>query len=271
MKTSEIINLIESHAPTVFAASWDNSGVQVAGREREVAKLAVALDPLPETIASAIESGARFVLTHHPLTLEPRLPNKLDGFHEVLRMLLSTETTLFSSHTSLDVQIAGPVSWPARELGLENIKVLDETARTEDGEILGFGCIGSLSSAMSFDDFAGKVAELSGCSVLSVCGPLPEKVATVAMCPGSGSSMMDEAFKAGADVYITGDVKYHPAQEAGGAVIDVGHFSLEEEMMRRFALVLRGELEPNGVDVQFFKGHDPFAYYVDGIRHKSLS
>lgn len=268
MKTSDIISLIESHAPTVFAASWDNSGVQVAGRERVVKKLAVGLDPLPETVSRALKSGAEFILTHHPLTLDPRLPNRLDGFHEVMRMLFCAEATLFSSHTSLDVQVNGPVSWLARELELQDVKVLEETARSKEDEPLGFGCIGTLATETAFDDFAARLTRLSGCSVFSVCGPKPEKVCRVAMCPGSGSSMMDMAFAAGADVYITGDVKYHPAQEAQGAVVDVGHFSLEEEMMRRFAAELSFELEKQNVEVEFFSGYDPFDYYVNGIRHK---
>lgn len=267
MKTSDIISLIETCAPTVYAASWDKSGIQVAGSEREINKIALGLDPLPETISKALESGAQFVLTHHPLTLDPRLPNKLDGFHDVLKMLLSSDVTLFSSHTSLDVQVEGPVSWLAHSLELENVRALEETSRTEDGRVLGFGCIGSFGQEVEFSDFARRITALVGIDVFSVCGPIPDKVRTVAMCPGSGSSMMDEAVLLGADVFITGDVKYHPAQEAGIAVMDVGHFSLEEEMMRRLSITLSGKLEGQGVEVEFFKGRDPFNYYVDGEKH----
>ncbi len=74
---------------------------------------------------------------------------------------------------------------------------------------------------------------------------------------------MDKAFGLGADVFITGDVKYHPAQESVGAVLDVGHFSLEEEMMRRFSVLL-GEDLGKEVDVKFFSGRNPFAYHVQG-------
>ncbi len=264
MKTSDIISLIESRAPSGFAAPWDNCGVQVAGREREVTKLAVGLDPLPDTVSRALESGAQFILTHHPLAISPRLPDRLDGFHEVMRLLFGADATLFSSHTSLDVQVGGPVSWLARELELQDIAVVEESARTEDGQILGFGCMGSLARESAFDEFTKRLASVTGCGVFSVCGPRPEKVRNVAVCPGSGSSMMDRAFALGADVFITGDVKYHPAQEAPGAVIDVGHFSLEEEMMSRFALELAAELEKHGVKVEFFSGQDPFDYYVNG-------
>ena len=61
-------------------------------------------------------------------------------------------------------------------------------------------------------------------------------------------------------MFICGDVKHHPAQEAPGLVLDVGHFILEEEMMRLFAKELSPAL--SGVEVKFFEGRSPFGYRV---------
>ena len=74
----------------------------------------------------------------------------------------------------------------------------------------------------------------------------------------------EKAFAAGADVYVTGDPKYHQAQAVppGKCILDVGHFSLEEVMMRRFAADLAGSLGPNGPAMRFFPGNDPFSAYV---------
>lgn len=263
MKTAEVISRIESLVPSGYAASWDNCGVQVAGREREVSKVAVALDPLPQVVSEAMGWGAQFILTHHPLAIEPRLPSKLDWYHDVMKQVLCAEITLFAAHTSLDVQFGGAVSWLGRELGLDDLQVLDPVAENEAGETLGYGCIGDFRASVPFTDFVEQISQLSGCGVVALCGPEPEKVSRVAMCPGSGSSLMNKAFARGADAFITGDVKYHPAQETVGAVLDVGHFSLEEEMMRRFAVILGGELG-DGVEAKFFSGRNPFAYHVQG-------
>ncbi|WP_415719490.1 Nif3-like dinuclear metal center hexameric protein [Maridesulfovibrio sp.] len=263
MKTTEVISRIESLVPSGYAASWDNCGVQIAGSEREVQKIAIALDPLPQVVSSAIEWGADFVLTHHPLAIDAKLPSKLDWFHDVMKQVFCADVTLFASHTSLDVQFKGAVSWLGRELGLDNLRVLDPVAKDEAGDILGYGCIGEYASPVLFTDFVEHVAQLSGCGVVALCGPEPEKVGCVGMCPGSGSSLMDKAFSLGADVFITGDMKYHPAQESVGAVLDVGHFSLEEEMMRRFSAILSEELGGE-VEVKFFSGRNPFAYHVQG-------
>ncbi|WP_432734756.1 Nif3-like dinuclear metal center hexameric protein [Maridesulfovibrio sp. FT414] len=263
MKTTEIVSLIEGLVPSGYAAPWDNCGVQLAGAERDVRKVAVALDPLPQVVAGALDWGADFILTHHPLAIEAKLPSRLDWFHDVMRQVLCSGVTHFAAHTSLDVQFKGAVSWLGRELGLENLEVLDPVAENGAGDILGYGCIGEFAVSRPFGAFVSQVSELSGCGVVAICGPEPEKVSRVAICPGSGSSLMDKAFAGGADVFITGDVKYHPAQETVGTVLDVGHFSLEEEMMRRFAIILGDELG-KGVEVKFFSGRNPFAYHVPG-------
>ena len=72
-----------------------------------------------------------------------------------------------------------------------------------------------------------------------VSGPCPESIRRVAYCTGSGSSLLEEARAAGADIFITGDVKYHTALDTQLCLFDVGHHSLEEEMMRRAAIHLQ--------------------------------
>ena len=62
-------------------------------------------------------------------------------------------------------------------------------------------------------------------------------------------------------MHITGDVKYHTALDADICMIDVGHHSLEEEMMRRMALLLAGELP--GTDVFFVPSASPLRPLAD--------
>ena len=102
------------------------------------------------------------------------------------------------------------------------------------------------------------VEELSGIvnrEFWTVSGTTPQLVKKVAYCTGSGSDFAEKAFKLGADVYITGDVKYHSALDTTGCIIDVGHFSLEEEMMRQFALQLVDEL--SDIEIFFLPAQDP--------------
>jgi len=130
MKIQELFQLIERLAPPRMAASWDRCGVQVAGRAARATRLAVALDPLPETLALALDWGAQVVLTHHPLGKTPRLPDRLDAHHEVLRLLLGRDAWLFAAHTSLDCAPGGPSAWLADELGLADRAVLEPQGST---------------------------------------------------------------------------------------------------------------------------------------------
>lgn len=125
---------------------------------------------------------------------------------------------------------------------------------------VGFGEVGNLPAPMAWDVFARTLAGLTKRDAFTVAGPQPETVSKVAYCGGSGSSLIDNASRAGAEVFITGDMKYHPAVETDICVADVGHFSLEEEMMRLFALELAEKLD--GVEVRFFTGEDPFRFHV---------
>ncbi len=95
-----------------------------------------------------------------------------------------------------------------------------------------------------------------------ICGKLPEQIETVAYCLGSGSDFAPLAFGKGADVFLTGDVKYHAAvacMENEQCIIDMGHFELEEEMMRRFTKELAAQV---ACEVRFFSGENPFSYSI---------
>ncbi len=134
----------------------------------------------------------------------------------------------------------------------------------EAAEILGFGLVGALPVPLPWKEFATILGRHVPREFWSLCGPEPKNVASVSYCTGSGSSLAAQAFEAGADVFITGDVKYHAALEAEGLILDVGHFILEEEMMRRFAASLQTDLAPEGVKVVFLPGKDPFRMMVPG-------
>jgi len=137
---------------------------------------------------------------------------------------------------------------------------------------VGFGQVGDLPKAMAFDDFAQLLEALlfknqpgmpatngQAAVAWAECGPRPATVRRVAYCTGSGASLIPAAFAAGADVFICGDVKHHPAMETPGLVLDVGHFLLEEEMVRLLSLELQKDLGREA-EVRFFPGKSPFRF-----------
>ena len=248
MKQSELIALIERTAPLAIAAPWDKSGVQIASARQDINRLAVCLDPTPESIRIALSEGAEMILAHHPLTLEGRFTDQLDSYHEVLSLVFRADVPLYSAHTSLDANPLGPVSWLADELGLCRIPSSD----TKDGE-----AAHGMPLPLTVLEQTGTMERGSSPYACGFGGTLPERIRRIAICPGSGSSLAPEAAACGADLLITGDLKYHAALDLPLPVLDVGHFSLEEEMMRRFALQLKENV--SDVAVQFVPAQDPLA------------
>ena len=270
MRFADLVRVIETTAPLSIAAAWDHSGIQVAPRRGEISRLAVCLDPLPCHLASALEQGAEMILSHHPLALEPRLPDRADAYHAALSLLFRADAALYAAHTSLDANPAGPVGWLGRELGLlplegasgHVLQVLEPTgSMTHEGREIacGFGVVGALPTALTPEALAHALAPWTGGVAVRLAGRLPERIRRVAVCPGAGVSLAAEAAAYGADVLITGDLKHHQALEAPLPILDVGHFSLEEEMMRRFAADLDRAIgkTPGGVSVCFVPGRDP--------------
>ncbi len=259
MKLSEIITTIEKIAPPQFAASWDNSGIQVACLQENITHLMLCLDPTPASIGAAIEKGANCIISHHPLLMKGRLPNKVDNYHTVLRLLLQNDVALYAAHTSLDVNGDGPAGWLARALSLYETKVLDGVCTTDDERCVphefGYGLVGTLPSPLSYEALLASLQQYIDLDVATLCGSVPKSITRVAYCTGSGSSLMHAAAKHGADIFITGDVKYHSALESPLCTLDVGHHSLEEIMMREFSLVLQKILP--AVHVEFMPSASP--------------
>ncbi|MDR2161610.1 MAG: Nif3-like dinuclear metal center hexameric protein [Desulfovibrio sp.] len=256
MKAVELIAAIERLAPPAAAAVWDVSGVQVASRRERVSRLAVLLDPTLPALSAAVSDGADFILAHHPLALHPRFPDAPGEFTDILALLLGGGIWLYSAHTSLDANPEGPAQWLAQDLALTDLRLLEPFP---DGRH-GFGFAGLLPSPLAWVDFRDLLRRLLRQPRWRSCGARPETVRSVACCPGAGEQLISAARAAGAEVFITGDVKYHAALEASGRpphVLDVGHFRLEEEMMSRLAARLQEDLS---LTVAFYPGQDPFTF-----------
>ncbi len=255
MKLFKIIETIENIAPPHLAASWDNCGLQVASNKKDIEHLALCLDPCPKSIEQAIKNGADFIISHHPLLIEARLPAKLDHFHKVLSLLFKHDTALYSAHTSLDINPYGPAGWFAKELQLQNTKVLEIVGEIENFGQAGYGLVGELESPISYAELIEKLNKYLDLSTATLCGELPKTIKRIAYCTGSGSSFMQKAKMLNADIFITGDVKYHSALETTICTLDVGHHSLEEEMMNQFSIELK-KLLPN-IRVKFVASASP--------------
>jgi len=131
----------------------------------------------------------------------------------------------------------------------------------------GLGRIGRLQQKLTLDAFAATVKETLDCDHLRLIGPANRTIHKVALCGGSGAGLLHTAHRQGADVLVTGDVKYHDARQAeelGIALIDAGHFATEKLMIDQVADALREAAQQHHWEIVFeaYAGEeDPFRLY----------
>jgi len=129
---------------------------------------------------------------------------------------------------------------------------------------IGLGRMGRLPEAISLQTFAEQVREQLDVAAVRLVGDTEQKIKKVAVCGGSGVSLLSEALRQGADCLVTGDVKYHDAQRAraeGLALIDAGHFGTEQLMVAGLSNRLRQALEERQLPVEVIEmtgEQDPF-------------
>jgi dinuclear metal center YbgI/SA1388 family protein len=149
---------------------------------------------------------------------------------------------------------------PYEEPAFDLIPLLNEGAAS------GLGRICDLPAPVSLGAFAGTVKERLGLKALRLVGSSEKRISRIALCGGSGSSLLREAARQGADLLITGDIKYHEAQEAatlGVALLDAGHFATEQLMIEGLSRQLESECAARKLAVAVIRcraERDPFEF-----------
>lgn len=128
----------------------------------------------------------------------------------------------------------------------------------------GLGRIGYTKETVCLSDFAETVAHKLNTKTVRMVGSPSQQINKVAICSGSGASLLKEAIRQGADLLLTGDVKYHEARDAeaaGIALLDCGHFATEQPMVLAVADFLEQACVKDGLTAQIITANcetDPF-------------
>ncbi len=256
-EVKDIINCIEERFPLSLAEEWDNSGIQV-DTGRPVSRILVALEATDEVVEEAIERGADLIVTHHPLLFSP--VSSIDWREPVterLMGLIRAGISVYSTHTPFDIGEGGMNDLIGRALGLKDVTPMD------GGDP--YCRQGALPGPMTVLELARLAAERLKVPAegIRIIGDSDRVVTEAAWCGGAGTDFMENAVRAGFEVYMTGDVKYHQArraEELGLCVIDAGHFGTEKLFTAAMAELLRAAL-PEDIEVlQAESLEDPFRY-----------
>ena len=227
MKISQITEVIERFAPLGWQESYDNAGLIVGRPDDEVHKALLAVDVTEEVLDEAEAEGCDIVLTHHPIIFHAlKRFNSADPVQRCVERAIRSRIALYACHTNLDSAPEG-MSWRLAEiLGVGNLGVLQPS---EAGEGVGFGVVGELSESVDTVKFMQFIRRKLGVKVVRYSDTATSAVRRVAVCTGAGASLIGEARRAGADIYITADLKYNDFMTPDKVltVADIGHFESE--------------------------------------------
>ncbi len=249
---------VEELWPESLAEDWDEVGLVAGHPNAEVHRVLFAVDPTTDVIEEAIDFGAELLITHHPLLLKgvtSVAANTAKG--KAVHRLIESGTALLTVHTNGDSAVGGVSDVLADALGLQNVAPLTPAANGLPEE--GIGRVGDLEEVLTLGDFAARVFGIlpSVAGGVRVSGDRDGLVRRVAVCGGAGDSLFGEVRASNADVYLTADLRHHPASEAREAavndrpyLIDVSHFASEWLWLPAAAEALGNVLTDQGHDVE---------------------
>ncbi|MEN9753312.1 MAG: hypothetical protein RL670_1003, partial [Actinomycetota bacterium] len=202
----------------------------------------LTVDVTKAIIAEAKENACQLVLAHHPLLMRSvHTIAETTGKGSLLSNAVRAGIAIFAAHTNADVVADGVSDTFAKQLGLSQIRPL---VSTQEGQI-GHGRIGAFDKPVSLGDLAVALGRLLPPTAqgVKVAGDFSQQVSMIALCGGAGDSFIADAAVAGADVYITSDLRHHPVQEAREnfpqlAFIDVAHWASESLWLESAARML---------------------------------
>ena len=260
IKVNNIIKEMELLAPTYLKEDFDNVGLMVGDKNKEVKKVLLALDCTLKVIEEAKKENVELIITHHPLIFKRPSSITTDTLQgKKIIELIKNDISLYSSHTNLDSVENGLNDTIVSILGFDNFKILEKNKRDDKA---GLGRIVSLNESIQLEDLISKIKKSLNINNLRVVKG-KDKVNKIAIINGSGHDFIGKAVALGADCIITGDTTYHFAsdyKEMEISILDVGHFASEQITFFNVMENLKEKFK----DVEFITStveEDPFSFY----------
>ncbi|HVH45251.1 MAG TPA: Nif3-like dinuclear metal center hexameric protein, partial [Labilithrix sp.] len=215
MKLTDILRILDELAPLRYAEDWDNVGLLVGDPAAEVRRVLVTIDYSASVADEASGREADLVVAYHPPLFAPvkRVPHGAPWADAVRRGI-----ALYSPHTALDVALGGTNDFLADACGIaEAARSPLQSFRSRPGSIepegIGLGRVGDIAP-VTLADLVARVKSALGLEYVLASGALDAPVSRVAVAAGAGGELLGEAASAGANVFVTGEIRHHDALSA---------------------------------------------------------
>jgi len=248
---ADVVRALQGLYPPATAMDWDRVGLVTGDLSQPVSRVHLAVDPTLGVIEEAVAAGANLLVTHHPLLLRgvSSVATASAKGEAVTRAILG-DLAIYCAHTNADVATPGVSDALAEACGLQSVEPLQ-------GGPAPLGRIGTLPEPQTLQAFVERLAQALPATAggIRVSGSPEEEVSRVAVVGGAGDDQFDAVRSAGADAYVTADLRHHPVleereQARGGRpfLVDAGHWASEwvwlASVERELTRVLDGAGQP---------------------------
>lgn len=254
--TEEIYNFLDKKYPFNLQEKWDNSGFLVNTGFKKCRKVMLTLDITNLAVHEADAKKADLIISHHPVIFDPI---KKINYSNPVYSLVENGISAICMHTNLDIAEGGTNTVILRKIG-EKCELSDEIEPLEDS---GLGYIFKFKEPVYVDDLSAILKGIFKTDRIKVSRYGKPIISKVAICSGSGGSLLDLAIAKNCDALITGDVKHNVWIEANDSrfmVFDCGHFHTENLVLTEIRRVLEEKFPLLDVEIAD-SSVDPCKYY----------
>jgi dinuclear metal center YbgI/SA1388 family protein len=236
MNIKTITQALERFAPISLQENYDNCGLIVGDEQTELTKVLVSLDITEKVVQEAIDKGCNLIVAHHPIVFFGlKKINNNNYVEKAIIKAIKNDIAIYAIHTNLDKVSFGVNKMIADKIGLINTNILkkEEMPKMCMGSprgVVGMGMIGELENEEFVVDFLFRIKKIFGCEVIKHTATNNKPIKKIAVCGGSGFSLLKDSINNQADVLITADVTYHQFFDANDKIVlaDIGHYESEQ-------------------------------------------
>lgn len=255
LNLTKFIQKFENRFPKILAENWDNVGLILGYKDKNIKKILVCLDITENVVDKAVFEKVDLIVSHHPLIFSGQKTILGDNFlgKKILK-LIENNISVYGAHTNVDSADGGLNDYVLEKMNFNGEKLDFELKPLRYFE---------LDEYTNIEDIIYRIKEnLKIENVRLARSYRKNKIKKIAITTGAGDSFISEVIENKVDLFITGDLKHHIALdsiESGIYLLDIDHYGSEKLVSDLFEKVIK-EIDSN-IEVINFNDKEIFEYF----------